>query len=596
MDVTQENFEEAYAKLERELPAAGFYAIDLEMTGIDLIRDRGHLPQDRYAAMAAAASKYGVLQYGITLFTWAADKGAAGQWVASPFNFYLFPEGRNTDVVLNADSIAFLKKHGMDFQKWIYQGVPFVNGEGEALLQKKLDRTLAELTAAPAHPGSPPGSPQPKRARLELSKAEDEKFVCEAMDAFTAWVANEAGRAPGDEFGFPKCNGFLRKALHGRLDELANDGSVGLFERETKRNDWNTLYVTLVTAEEKENRKIQKREEAVARFRKALGFRRVFQLLVQSKLPLVGHNLFYDLLFTFNHFDRPLPESWVEFQRRVGTLFPVIFDTKHLAENSSVNPRKKRGQHYPSTILGDLAKSFKDGDGAAAVCLSEDEAFGGYAPGVTDRYHEAGYDAYETGMCFVNIVDKFIVDADQDAEAATAGLGPAGVTAIQECGGAANLCHGTGVVFCWDLSPGKAPTPNTQLWGGALVRVDGLTAGDSAGTVHKLVPDAVGHKRLVWIGKYSCWVEVTPSGEQSKDLDSSVSSSNVLDIIAAGRASLDPPIGATVDSWENLNLPPTRPMQPVPAAPAPATEETWLGWLFGSNNNRKRKRGGDSDE
>ena len=48
-----------------------------------------------------------------------------------PFNFYLFPEGRNTDVVLNADSIAFLKKHGMDFQKWIYQGVPFVNGEGE---------------------------------------------------------------------------------------------------------------------------------------------------------------------------------------------------------------------------------------------------------------------------------------------------------------------------------------------------------------------------------------------------------------------------------------------------------------------------------
>ena len=41
--------------------------------------------------------------------------------------------------------------------------------------------------------------------------------------------------------------------------------------------------------------------------------------------------------------------------------------------------------------------------------MSEDEAFAGYAPGVTDRYHEAGYDAYETGMCFVNIVDKFIV-------------------------------------------------------------------------------------------------------------------------------------------------------------------------------------------
>ena len=41
--------------------------------------------------------------------------------------------------------------------------------------------------------------------------------------------------------------------------------------------------------------------------------------------------------------------------------------------------------------------------------MSEDEAFAGYAPGVTDRYHEAGYDAYETGMCFVNIVEKYIV-------------------------------------------------------------------------------------------------------------------------------------------------------------------------------------------
>ena len=40
----------------------------------------------------------------------------------------------------------------------------------------------------------------------------------------------------------------------------------------------------------------------MAQFRTAVGFRRVFQLLVQSKLPLVGHNLFYDLLFTFNHF------------------------------------------------------------------------------------------------------------------------------------------------------------------------------------------------------------------------------------------------------------------------------------------------------
>ena len=51
----------------------------------------------------------------------------------------------------------------------------------------------------------------------------------------------------------------------------------------------------------------------MAQFRTKLGFRRVFQLLVQSKLPLVGHNLFYDLLFTFNHF---VTLAWAHFWER----------------------------------------------------------------------------------------------------------------------------------------------------------------------------------------------------------------------------------------------------------------------------------------
>ena len=83
-------------------------------------------------------------------------------------------------------------------------------------------------------------------------------------------------------------------------------------------------------------------------------------------------------------------------------------------------------------------------------------------------------------------------------------------------------------------------------------------------------------------------IAVTPSGELSKDLTSSVSSGVALDIINAGRDSLDPLIVATVDSWENLNLPPAPAMEPSthenihqslePAAPEPE-EGTWLGWL-----------------
>ncbi len=65
-------------------------------------------------------------------------------------------------------------------------------------------------------------------------------------------------------------------------------------------------------------------------------------MLIDSKLPLVGHNLLYDLLFIINHFDRPLPDTWVEFQQRISHLFPIVFDTKYLAENMSVSPRIKK--------------------------------------------------------------------------------------------------------------------------------------------------------------------------------------------------------------------------------------------------------------
>ena len=36
-----------------------------------------------------------------------------------------------------------------------------------------------------------------------------------------------------------------------------------------------------------------------------------------------------DLLFVYEKFYEPLPESVYEFKRKVNQLFPVIYDTKH---------------------------------------------------------------------------------------------------------------------------------------------------------------------------------------------------------------------------------------------------------------------------
>jgi poly(A)-specific ribonuclease len=62
------------------------------------------------------------------------------------------------------------------------------------------------------------------------------------------------------------------------------------------------------------------------------GFTTVFELLREAKKPIVGHNLFFDILFFFSHFHSKLPDDYLVFKKRLNKYFPTIYDTKYLAE------------------------------------------------------------------------------------------------------------------------------------------------------------------------------------------------------------------------------------------------------------------------
>jgi len=63
-----------------------------------------------------------------------------------------------------------------------------------------------------------------------------------------------------------------------------------------------------------------------------MGFSLVMQLLANSKKPLVGHNMIYDITFLMNQFLKELPSTFNEFSIDVNNHFPRLYDTKVLSQ------------------------------------------------------------------------------------------------------------------------------------------------------------------------------------------------------------------------------------------------------------------------
>ena len=87
-----------------------------------------------------------------------------------------------------------------------------------------------------------------------------------------------------------------------------------------------------------------------------MGFRLIFNDLVNCHKPLVGHNCMYDIMFLLRWLDKgPLETELSLFKFKIHDLFPYIFDTKYIAESGLI-----KGQNYDRTSLSDLYSQMKE--------------------------------------------------------------------------------------------------------------------------------------------------------------------------------------------------------------------------------------------
>lgn len=332
--------------------------------------------------MRDVAQKYQIIQLGVCLFISSPREASEAKtnekkYMAYPYNVYLFPEERSgprSDVVLDIDTVNFHKQQKLDFNKWIYEGVSYISASKEKHLGDKL---MAERTDTIEN--------------LQINE-NDAKIGDEEIEKVKKWI-EDGGKG---EFVITKLNAFLRKYLYMQLNKKFPQvyHATKVIDRSKK-----DVVLTLVTEEERKALDKAKRDAKLKELGTKSGALRLLKLLVSLKVPIIGHNPIFDLMFIYSHFCNELPRTWAEFKREIHGLFPTIYDTMLIFGNEKL---KKLQPEKQSSGLEAMYMFVSKSAELPKIDINMEQE-NRYS--IEQRYHEAGYDSYITGYSFIKLAE-----------------------------------------------------------------------------------------------------------------------------------------------------------------------------------------------
>ncbi|XP_073983042.1 pre-piRNA 3'-exonuclease trimmer-like isoform X2 [Rhodnius prolixus] len=346
VDVTRHNFATVFPQFESDLKKCSYVSLDCEFS---------HLPSDdfensffddgpeRYLKIRNHLHNTVILQVGLSLFTFMRD---LKKYNATIYRFYIVPRPFGpvqTSLLFKSATLQFLCRNKFDFNKCFYDGISFLNETQERLVKMKL--TNGSLINW-------------------IDSALDYKDVENATthsSAIVAWLANSSYN---DTYEIPvetddiSYRYFIHKEIRRRFVE------TWTFNAE----DNSRIIVKHVTKEDRRIHELNDDDPASTEnlIKSLLGFTEVFKLLMKSKKPLVGHNLLYDLLIMYHQFYQDLP--LLLYDTSLGNLYALLQDEGGIIYQPFIN-----------LVSGNYVK---------------DEL---------QRLHDAGWDSYFTGFCFIKL-------------------------------------------------------------------------------------------------------------------------------------------------------------------------------------------------
>ncbi|XP_047388704.1 poly(A)-specific ribonuclease PARN isoform X3 [Sciurus carolinensis] len=286
-----------------------------------------------------------------------------------------------------SSSIDFLASQGFDFNKVFRNGIPYLNQEEERQLREQFDEKRSQANGAGALAYASPNA-----SKCPVTIPEDQKkFIDQVVEKIEDLLQSEENK----NLDLEPCTGFQRKLIYQTLSWKYPKGiHVETLETEKKER---YIVISKVDEEERKRREQQKHAKEQEELNDAVGFSRVIHAIANSGKLVIGHNMLLDVMHTVHQFYSPLPADLNEFKELTTCVFPRLLDTKLMA---STQPFK---DIINNTSLAELEKRVKETPFNPPKVESA-EGFPSYDT-ASEQLHEAGYDAYITGLCFISMAN-----------------------------------------------------------------------------------------------------------------------------------------------------------------------------------------------
>uniref|UniRef100_A0A182WJC2 Poly(A)-specific ribonuclease RNA-binding domain-containing protein n=1 Tax=Anopheles minimus TaxID=112268 RepID=A0A182WJC2_9DIPT len=408
MDITKNNFIEQLPLIRETIRNATFFAMDCEFTG--LASDRTIMPFDTpeevYLKMVENSPQYIIVQFGLCAFR--VEPPAEEQKDTEPrvsykcYNFFCYPKGRANVFSCQGESMRFLADNGFDFNRLFREGLSYANEIEEqryrADLKERQATRAATILAAAEEESSEADSKVDEMTEVNAIPVPAE--LQQQVDD-TAASIEEFLQSDRPDLIVGNANAFHRKLIYQMIEQRfqrkISTSSVSL------ENNQKAIKVERKRSYEQEQaldeqRRVQENEDLEMK----IGMSLVLQELSKARKLIIGHNMLLDLFYVLRQFFQPLPVDYQEFKKLTKEYFPLLLDTKYLCTNAEIKV------DVNSSVLAHVYDAVSKAPFSIPTIHAE---MPDHQYSVDDKkLHEAGYDAYFTGVCFLGLISRFKVN------------------------------------------------------------------------------------------------------------------------------------------------------------------------------------------